>query len=217
MEERCRIPETVIPRLSLYYRALIEFPESQYISSDELARLTKFSSALVRRDLAYFGQFGTPGKGYNIAGLKKEILRILGLDNEKRVALVGVGNLGLALLAYKGFERNGFRIVAAFDNDVRKIGKNLEGIIVRDLSEIKEVIPREVIEMAIITVPANEAQAVIDLLTDTGIKAILNFAPIRTEVRDDVEVLNIDLSIELERLAYFIASYKNIDDSNESK
>jgi len=207
MEEK-RIPESVIPRLSLYYRALIEPGETQYISSEELARLTKFSSALVRRDLTYFGQFGTPGKGYNINGLKKEILRILGLNSERKVALIGVGNMGLALLAYKGFDKSGFRIVTAFDNDLRKIGKNLEGITIRDTSEIKEVISKESIKMAIVTVPADKAQEAINLLVASGVKAILNFAPFRPHVPEDVELVNIDLTIELEKLAYFLASYK---------
>ncbi len=207
MEEK-RIPESAIPRLSLYYRALIESPQTDYVSSEELARLTKFSSALVRRDLTYFGQFGTPGKGYNANGLKQEILRILGLKGERKVALVGVGNLGLALLAYKGFEKSGFRIVAAFDNDLRKIGKKLEDIVVRDDSEIKEIIPKESIKMAIVTVPADGAQTAINLLVAAGVKAILNFVPIRPHVPDDVEVINIDLTIELERLAYFIASIR---------
>lgn len=207
MEEK-RIPDSAIPRLSLYYRALIESPQTDYISSEELARLTKFSSALVRRDLTYFGQFGTPGKGYNTDALKKEILRILGLSSERKVALIGVGNLGSALLAYKGFNKSGFRITAAFDNDLRKIGKKLEDIVIIDDSEIKEIIPKESIKMAIVTVPADGAQAAINLLVAAGVKAILNFAPIRPQVPDDVEVINIDLTIELERLAYFIASIR---------
>lgn len=205
MEEK-RIPESVSPRLSLYYRGLIDWPEAEYISSEQLARLTKFSSALVRRDLAYFGQFGTPGKGYNTVELKKEILRILGLSSERKVALVGVGNLGSALLAYKGFEKNGFRITLAFDHDLRKVGKNLEGVVIRDVSEIKELILKESIQMAIVTVPAGEAQGVINLLIRAGVKAILNFAPIRPQAPEEVEILNIDLTIELERLAYFLAS-----------
>lgn len=208
MEQR-KIPDSAIPRLSLYYRALIESRESEYISSEELARLTNFSSALVRRDLTYFGQFGTPGKGYNIDELKKEILRILGLNTERKVALVGVGNLGSALLSYRGFEKNGFYIIAAFDNDVRKLGKKVEGVVIQDVSEIKEVISRERIKMAIVTVPSSEAQKVIDLLVEAGIKAILNFAPMRPHVPDEIEVRNIDLTIQLEKLAYFIASFKN--------
>jgi redox-sensing transcriptional repressor len=206
--EEKRIPESVIPRLSLYYRALIESQQADYISSEELARLTKFSSALVRRDLTYFGQFGTPGKGYNINGLKKEILRILGLNSERKVALAGVGNLGSALLAYKGFEKSGFRIVIAFDNDLKKIGKNLKGVAVRNISEMKKIIPGEKIKMAIVTVPVDKAQEVIDELISVGVKAILNFAPFRPHVPEDVELVNIDLTIELERLAYFIASIK---------
>jgi redox-sensing transcriptional repressor len=205
MEQR-RIPESAIPRLSLYYRALIGERELEYISSEQLARLTNFSGALVRRDLTYFGQFGTPGKGYHTVGLKNEILRILGLNSHRKVALVGVGNLGSALLAYKGFEKSGFRLVAAFDHDLRKIGKNLEGVVIRDVSEIREIVSKDSIRMAIVAVPASEAEGVINLLISADVKAILNFAPVRLQSREDVEIINIDLTIELEKLAYFIAS-----------
>lgn len=202
---KINIPNITIRRLSLYYRALLESRKKDVISSNELSKFTGFGAAQIRRDLAYFGQFGVPGKGYDIEVLKREILRILGIDKEWRVALVGVGNLGSALLSYKGFREQGFNIVAAFDADVRKIGKTLETITIQDISELRETIKKLSIKMAIVTVPGTFAQSVINSLVKSGVKAILNFAPIRPNVPKNVELLNIDLSIELERLAYFLA------------
>ncbi len=200
-----KIPAIAVRRLSLYYRALLESRKKGTISSNELSKLTGFGAAQIRRDLAYFGQFGVPGKGYDIELLKKEILKILGIDKEWGVAMVGVGNLGSALLSYKGFREQGFNIVAAFDADVRKIGKTLENITIQDISELREAINKLSIKMAIVAVPAAFAQSVINSLIKCKVKAILNFAPIRPNVPRDVELLNIDLSIELERLAYFLA------------
>ncbi|MBM3253847.1 MAG: redox-sensing transcriptional repressor Rex [Candidatus Omnitrophica bacterium] len=201
---KINIPSVTIKRLSLYYRALLESRKKDLISSNELSNLTGFKAAQIRRDLAYFGQFGVSGKGYEVEVLKKEILKILGIDKEWRVALVGVGNLGSAFLSYKGFREQGFNIVAAFDNDVRKIGKTFGRINIQDISEIKERIDILSIKMAIVTVPASAAQSIINLLVKYSVKAILNFAPIRPNVPKNVELLNIDLSIELERLAYFL-------------
>lgn len=200
-----KIPAVVIPRLSLYYRTLLESSSSDFISSDEIARLTGLNAAQVRKDLAYFGQFGEPGKGYQIETLKQSIVKILGTDRQWPVILVGVGNLGSALLAYKGFTRQGFKIICAFDSDLRKIGKNLEGVLVKDLSELEAEIKLNKVEIAIVTVPQATALEVIDKLVRTGIRAILNFAPVRPQAPEGVEILNIDLSIELERLAYFLA------------
>ncbi len=202
---KINIPSITVRRLSLYYRALLESRKKDVISSNELSKLTGFGAAQIRRDLAYFGQFGVPGKGYSIEVLKREILKILGIDKEWRVALVGVGNLGSALLSYKGFREQGFNIIAAFDADVRKIGKTLENINIQDISELREAINKLSIKMAIVTVPGTFAQSVINSLVKCGVKAILNFAPIRPNVPKNVELLNIDLSIELERLAYFLA------------
>lgn len=199
-----KIPKLTIPRLSLYYRALLESRVSAFISSDELAKLTQFSAAQVRKDLTYFGEFGTPGKGYKITGLKEAILKILGTGRECNIALIGAGNLGLALLAYKGFTAQGFRIVAAFDNNLSKIGKTFEGVLIRGMNELPKVVKNENIEIAVIAVPAEVAQEAVDKLVKSGIRAILNFAPIRPKAQKGVEILNIDLSIELERLAYFL-------------
>lgn len=199
-----KIPQAAVPRLSLYYRALLESRGKDYISSEELSKLTHFTAAQVRRDLTYFGQFGTPGKGYAIAGLTQAILSILGTDKNWEVALVGVGNLGSALLSYKGFAIQGFKIVCAFDNDLRKVGKTLEGVKIQDASELEPTIRERNIHIAIVATSIDSAQAVVDMLIRAGVKGILNFAPIRPQVPVSVNILNIDLSIELERLAYFL-------------
>lgn len=208
--ENERIPSVVIPRLSVYYRILLESRHSDFISSEEIAQFTGFSAAQVRKDLSLFGQFGTPGKGYPVEELKQAILKILGTDKEWNVVLVGVGNLGSALLAYKGFGRLGFKIKCAFDSDLRKIGKNLEGITVQDISELASTLKRENIHIAIVAVPVAAAQQVVDILVEAGIRAILNFAPLRPHVPKDVEILNIDLSIELERLTYYVTTTQNL-------
>ncbi len=199
------MPVACIPRLSLYYRALMARSEGQFVSSQELATLTGFSAAQVRKDFTYFGHFGAPGKGYPIEFLKNAITRILGVDKNWPVALVGVGNLGLALLSYKGFTKQGFHIVAAFDNDQEKIGKSFAGVSVSDIVTLESGIRSKKIKMAIITVPVYAAQDVIGRLVKSGIKAILNFAPTRPSVPSKVEIHNIDLSIELEKLTYFLS------------
>ena len=200
-----KIPLPTIPRLSLYYRALLGSNNSNFISSEEIAKLAGVTAAGVRKDLAYFGQFGSPSKGYQITTLKQSIIRILGTDKEWSVALVGVGNLGSALLAYKGFLKHGFKISSAFDSDLRKIGKTLEGVRVLDISELEDEIKNKRIDMAIVTVPQDEAVEAINKLVKAGIRAILNFAPVRPQAAKGVEILNIDLAIELEKLAYFLS------------
>lgn len=204
-----KIPSIVVPRLSLYSRVLFESRGADFISSEELAKLTGLNAAIVRKDLTYFGQFGIPGKGYQVENLKQKILDILGINKKWNVALAGVGNLGSALLSYRGFDRHGFIISCAFDNDLRKIGKNLEGVLIQDISELPRVIKENDIKMAIAAVPAEVAQEVINFLIKAGVRAILNFAPIRPKVSSkNAQVLNIDLSIELGRLAFFLSSKK---------
>lgn len=202
------IPQVVIPRLSLYYRTLLEMSGPDFISSEDIAEHSGVTAAQVRKDLAYFGQFGEPGKGYHIDALKESIVKILGTDKPWSVALVGVGNIGSALLSYKGFSKQGFKIACAFDNDLRKIGKSLEGVTVKDISELESETRLNKIDMAIVTVPQAMAQDVVNKLAKAGIKAILNFAPVRPQAPDGVRIINIDLSIELERLAYFLTCMK---------
>ena len=203
--QKAKISKLVIPRLSLYYRALINNSGSDCISSQELAKLTDFSAAQIRKDLAYFGQFGRPGKGYFVDDLKRSIIKILGTDKRWPIVLIGVGNLGSALLSYQGFHKQEFDIVYAFDKDRRKIGKTVGGVGVQDIKDLKKAIKKSGIKMAILCVPGEAAQSITDILVKSGTRAILSFAPTRVSVPKGVELLNIDLSIELERLAYFLA------------
>jgi redox-sensing transcriptional repressor len=199
-----KISPLVIPRLSLYYRALLESRKNGFISSEDLSKMTGLTSAQIRKDLGLFGQFGIPGRGYSIENLKTRILKILGTDKKYNVALVGVGNLGRALLKYKGFRRQGFNITCAFDNDCKKINKKIDGTKIEDIKNLKNSIKKKKVKIAIICVPKESAQKICNLLIDSGIRAILNFAPVRLKVSKRIECLNIDLSIELERLAYFL-------------
>ena len=204
-----KIPSSAISRISLYYRAVLSMKEAVVMSSEDIASLAGLSAAQVRKDLAYFGQFGTPGRGYSADFLKKELKKILGIDREWGVAIVGVGNLGSALMAYRGFKRQGFNIKHAFDNDAKKVNKIKQGIRVRSISELERIIKSEKISIAIVAVPHDSAQDVIDRLIDSGIKAILNFAPKRVKAPESIELLNIDLSMELERLTYFLQRGKS--------
>jgi len=202
-----KIPEMTIRRLSVYTRCLLQLEEDgvKTVSSQELADRFNLNSAQVRKDLAYFGEFGVRGIGYYVSGLKAELQRILGLDREWPVALIGFGNLGSALFHYRGFARQGFRIAAIFDEDPTKAAPEAEGPPIfanRDLS--REVKARG-IQIAIVAVPMEAAQAVADQLVAAGIKAILNFAPARIKVPRDVRLKNVDLSIELETLSFYLA------------
>lgn len=197
-----KIPELAVPRLSRYYRALAEARNKEVMSSEDLSALTGYSAAQIRKDLTYFGQFGRPGLGYNVQALRDALRRILGLDREWHVALVGVGRLGAALLGYKGFRQQGFRLVAAFDEDPRKAGQNVDGVPVWPLSRLPEVARREGIHLAIVAVPVDAAQEVADRLAQAGVKSILNFAPARLTLPPGVTVHNVDMAIELEKLCF---------------
>jgi len=203
-----KIPSPSIPRISLYYRTLLSVKDKSVLSSQELADLTGCSAAQVRKDFTYFGQFGTPGRGYSVENLKKELRKILGTDRIWDVALVGVGNLGSALLAYKGFKSQGFNIKRAFDNDVRKINKIKQGIKIKNIKDLNKIVKSDKIDIAIVAVPQDVAQGIIDRLVSSGIKAIFNFASVVPKAPEGVEILNIDLSMELERLTYFLKTSK---------
>jgi redox-sensing transcriptional repressor len=202
-----KIPEMTIRRLSVYTRCLTELEEDgvKTISSQELAERFNLNSAQVRKDLAYFGEFGVRGIGYYVAGLKSELQRILGLDREWPVALVGFGNLGSALFRYKGFARQGFRIAAIFDDDPGKLGRDVDGTPILSVGDIGREVRARGIHMAILAIPADGAQPVTDALVAAGIKAVLNFAPVRLRVPRDVRLKDVDLSIELETLSFYLA------------
>ncbi|MFH1368741.1 MAG: redox-sensing transcriptional repressor Rex [Elusimicrobiota bacterium] len=200
-----KIPSIVIPRLSRYYRVLYEYVQDSWISSKQLSGNTGFSAAQIRRDLTYFGQFGIPGRGYKVDDLKKSIKNILGLDNKWNVALIGVGNLGRALLGYRGFIEQGFEIVAAFDVDKSKVGRRINKVQVYDISEIPHVIKENGISIAILTVPENVAQLVAEKAAAAGVKAVLNFASGHLKLPETVKQMHIDITIEIERLSFLIS------------
>ncbi len=209
-----RIGQTVVPRLSTYNRVLDKLDRGgvEIISSEDLGERTGYSAAQIRKDLSFFGEFGQVGKGYYVKELKDAVSQILGLDRTWNVALVGAGNLGSALLAYPGFRERGFKIVAVFDNDLRKIGKKWEDVILHDISEIAEKVKEKEIQIGIIAVPAEAAQGVANVLVSCGIRAILNFAPVRIVVPEDVELRSAELSSELECLSYFLTNEKAVGD-----
>src|SRR5947207_8331788 len=202
-----RIPEMTVRRLSVYTRCLQQLEEDgvKTVSSQELAERFNLNSAQVRKDLAYFGEFGVRGIGYYVSGLKAELQRILGLDREWAVALVGFGNLGSALFHYKGFTRQGFRIAAIVDDDPVKVAREVDTIPIIGSRDMAREIKARAIQIAIVAVPAESAQAVADQLVAAGIKAILNFAPSRLKVPRDVRLKHVDLSIELEALSFYLA------------
>jgi len=201
---RFKIPEITVERLSIYLRAIKKFHEDEILSSQGLAELVGTSDGQVRKDLAYFGEFGVPGQGYKIGKLIEEISHILGLDKDQRIALVGVGKLGSALLAYPGFKGKGFKIKAAFDNDPSKVGKTWQGVTIQSVQKIARVISQEKIDIGIITTPAPATQEVANKLVEGGVKGILNFAPTRIVVPGHVKLRNVDLAIQLEGLSYFL-------------
>lgn len=199
-----RISESTIHRLSLYYRALslLEKENFETVSSKELARREHLTPAQVRKDLSFFGSFGTRGLGYPVNELKKKIAEILGIDRIWKVALIGIGNIGSALVSYKEFSRQGFHIVKLFDNDQRKINSNHKGIIVSDIKNLAKELEEDGIELVIIAVPATVAQYIVDDIIAAGVKSILNFAPVNLKVPDDVHLRNENMSMELEYLSF---------------
>jgi len=201
---RKRISESTIRRLSLYLRALSVLDKEgiETVSSKELAAREKLTPAQVRKDLSFFGSFGTRGLGYPVRELKAQIASILGIDRVWRVALFGVGNIGSALVSYKEFVRQGFQIVKLFDNDQRKIGSNHKGITISDIRNLELEMKEAGVELAIIAVPATVAQYIVDDVVAAGIKAILNFAPVNLRVPDDVYLRNENMSMELEYLSF---------------
>jgi len=200
------VPKAVINRLSLYLREIhhLMLEGRETVSSSQLGNILGFTDAQVRKDLAYFGQFGYPGIGYRCLELIAEIRRILGTDRAWPVAIVGCGNMGRALLGYRGFENQGFRVVAAFDSDPKKIGHTIGGLTIQPLAELEQVLKAREIRLAILAVPAEAAQQVAEQLVAAGIDGILNFAPITLSLRRSVSTVGVDLAIELEQLSFAV-------------
>jgi redox-sensing transcriptional repressor len=200
------IPRKTIYRLSIYLRCLARLRENgiETVSSEALAKAAGVKPTQLRKDLAYFGTFGTRGLGYDVSELSRQIAGELGTSSLQPVILVGVGNLGLALLSYRGFEKEGFEIVAAFDTaPKRRRDKEIKQPIL-EMSQLDDFIREHGVKMAILSVPAAAAQTVANQLIDAGIMGILNFSPIVLAVPEDVIVNNVNLAIELENLSYFI-------------
>ncbi len=203
-----RISDSTIRRLSVYYRALgaLEVEGYHTVSSRDLAEREKLTPAQVRKDLSAFGSFGTRGLGYPAHELRARIGKILGIDREWNVGLVGIGHLGSALVSYKEFQKQGFAIRALFDNDQRKIGSNHKGVVIADVKELATEIKKRKLSMVIIAVPASVAQPVCDLAVQAGIKAILNFAPVSLKVPPDVVVRTENMAMELEFLSFQLSN-----------
>jgi redox-sensing transcriptional repressor len=202
------VPKAVISRLSLYLRELehLQRTDKATTSSSQLGSVLGFSDAQVRKDLAYFGQFGYPGIGYRCNELVDAIRHILGTDRTWTFCLVGVGNLGRALLGYKGFHERGFRVVAAFDVEEELIGSSVEGVEVYHLDRLPELANENRITLGMIAVPASAAQNAADRLVAAGIEGILNFAPTTITLPEGVSKVGVDLAMELEQLCFGVLS-----------
>jgi len=205
---RRRISDSTVHRLSVYYRGLAALEVEGYhtVSSRDLAEREKLTPAQVRKDLSAFGSFGTRGLGYPTRELRARIGRILGIDREWNVGLVGVGHLGSALVSYKEFQRQGFYIRVLFDNDQRKIGSNHRGVVIADIKDLASEIKKRKLMMVILAVPASVAQPVCDMAVQSGIRAILNFAPVSLKVPPDVVVRTENMAMELEFLSFQISN-----------
>ena len=203
-----KIPESTIKRLSIYLREIknLSTLHVKFISSMELACQLGFSDAQIRKDLSYFGQFGRIGVGYSIEELKSVLEDLLGVSkNVWKVAIAGAGKLGSALASYSGFSNRGFRIEACFDNDKKKVGTYLGKIKVEDAGRIKEIIKKNRIKIGIIAVPKEYAQKVAQDFVRSGVKSILNFAPVKVNVGKNVRIRDVDLSTELEGLSFYMS------------
>jgi redox-sensing transcriptional repressor len=203
-----KISDSTISRLSKYYRTLGRLIDKKVktVSSDEIAEIDGVTSAQVRKDLSFFGTFGKRGLGYNTVDLRNNIGTILGLYKKWNVALIGVGNIGRALVDYAEFKKQGFIIKLLIDNDESKIGTLIGDLEIKSFSDVEKYLEEEKIQIAIVAVPAPVAQGVVNSLTDFGIKAILNFAPLSLKVPDNVNIKNENMSIELEALSYFLTN-----------
>jgi redox-sensing transcriptional repressor len=203
------IPDIVISRLPIYLRALTRLQDENdnpdaRITSGKLAERLGISSAQIRKDLSHFGEFGTQGRGYLIRELATQLRRILNVDREWEVALVGAGAIGTALAHYNGFRDRGFRIAAIFDNDPAKIGTLLNGFEILAESRLGEIIPARGITLAMLAVPADAAQHVADELVTAGVRGILSYAPINIVVPPDVHVQQIDPVVHMQRITYYL-------------
>jgi redox-sensing transcriptional repressor len=209
-----QVSELTTNRLSVYLRCLnvLEGAGVRTISSQALAEQFHLNAAQIRKDLAYFGEFGVRGVGYYVRDLKRHLRQILGLDRKLRVAIMGAGNLGLALADYPGFRQEGFEMLALFDNLREKVGQQSRlGVPIHDIADLKKIARRDGIRIAVIAVPAPSAQQVVNHVVASGIKAVLNFSPGTLQVPADVKLKSVDLTVSLESLSFFLAQGESED------
>src|SRR5262245_50034595 len=203
-----QVSELTTNRLSIYLRCLNELDANgvQTISSQGLAEQFHLNAAQIRKDLAYFGEFGVRGVGYSVGELRRHLRQILGLDRRLRVAIVGAGNLGLALADYPGFRQEGFEIVALFDTVREKIGgESRGGVPIYHIRDLKRIAKRDHVDIVVVAVPAAEAQDVVDAAAAAGVRALLNFSPGALRAPAHVKLKNVDLTVSLESLSFFLA------------
>lgn len=204
-----KIPMATISRLSIYSRTLQELMEEEVdvISSERLAKQCAVNPAQIRKDLAYFGEFGVRGVGYRVGDLLNQIKEILGLNRPWNLGMVGVGNLGSALIRHANFLRHGYVFTAAFDVDPQKVGRRLpSGVVIKHLEDVDEVVKDRDVHVGVITTPSSAAQSVANQLVLAGINGILNFAPIQIQVPNCCHVENVDFTIKLDSIAYHLSS-----------
>jgi redox-sensing transcriptional repressor len=202
------VSELTTNRLSVYLRCLntLDSTGVRTVSSQALADQFDLNAAQIRKDLAYFGEFGVRGVGYFVKELRRHLRQILGLDVPRRIAIMGAGNLGLALADYPGFRDEGFEIAALFDTVDDKIGhRSRAGVPIHDIRDLRKIVRREHIRIAVIAVPADAAQAVVNTVVSAGVKAVLNFSPGTLKVPPDVKLKSVDLTVSLESLSFFLA------------
>lgn len=211
-----KISELTTNRLSIYLRCLNELKAqgAKTVSSEGLAKKFHLNSAQIRKDLAYFGEFGVRGVGYYIEDLRKHLTKILGLDKKHCVGIIGAGRLGTALADYYGFAQSNFTVAALFDVDKKKIGQKVGDVEIFDIKDFSEIVKRDKIDVAVLAIPAEFAKDVLEKVTEAGIKAVMNFAPIPLRVKGDIKLKTIDLTISLESLSYFLAKPNNENGKN---
>ncbi len=203
-----RIADSTVRRLSIYLRFLEEFGGRGMttVSSEELARRGGTTSAQVRKDLSFFGSFGKRGLGYSVPELSSSLREILGLGRQWRVIIIGAGKIGAALAQYRGFRQRGFMITAAYDANPEKVGRSLEGLEIRDMTRLESDLEQEQPEIAILAVPTEVAQQVLDRIAKAGVKAVLNFAPVQLHAPSDVTVKTVNMAMELEGLTFALTN-----------
>ena len=206
-----KISELTTNRMSIYLRCLNELASkgAKTVSSDGLAKQFHLNSAQIRKDLAYFGEFGVRGVGYYVDDLRGQLRKILGLENQHRIGIVGAGRLGTALADYYEFSQANFTVAALFDADENKIGQKVGEVEIFDIKNFANIVKKANIDVAVIAVPAEFAQGVLEEITESGIKAVMNFAPIPLKVSGGVKIKTVDLTISLESLSYFLAQPVN--------